>query len=129
MNNRHRWNPNWDRAIIALAQHETFTAAAASLGIDRVTLYRYTKNPEFHSQLLRTLAFVNTAARTKLEAQSCGVAPAVIRGSVLAPKRVVLGAQAFRTPTRFGMFSDPKVLSTKDLQHFQTFSPLFGNVP
>lgn len=70
MTNRQRFNPNWDRAIIALVQHKTCTAAAKALGIDRATLYRYMKIPEFHAQLQRTLAFVKRRGRAKLQAQS-----------------------------------------------------------
>jgi len=79
MAKRQYGNLDWDKVIVALLKHKTRTAAAAALGINRATVWRYTQTPEFHRRWLLAQASVSSEARAKLEAHADQAADVVIQ--------------------------------------------------
>ena len=79
MANRQNRYLHWDKVIFALLKHKSYIAAAAALGVSRVTVWRYTQIPEFRRRWLQAQAAVYSEARAQLEAHANEAVAVVIQ--------------------------------------------------
>jgi hypothetical protein len=79
MANRQHENLHWDKIIFAILKYKSYTAAAAALGVSRVTVWRHTQLPAFRHRWFQAQASVCAEARAELEAHACEAAAAVIQ--------------------------------------------------
>src|SRR5579872_4194639 len=73
------WQAKWEPAILALIQYGNLTTAAAAVGIDRVTLWRWTKNRAFIAQWRRTQAQISTPAHQRLKENQLAAADTLVQ--------------------------------------------------